>query len=48
MCLFQDYLSNTMCIGVVMGESAVGVLLRRLFRHEWMHVTGYCMLRAVP
>jgi hypothetical protein len=27
-----------MGVGVVRGESAVGVPLRRLFRHEWMDV----------
>jgi hypothetical protein len=29
-----------MCVGVVRGESAVGVPLRRLFRYEWMDVTS--------
>jgi hypothetical protein len=37
-CLFREYLSYTMGVGVVRGESAVGVPLRRLFRYEWMDV----------
>jgi hypothetical protein len=28
-----------MCVGVVRGESTVGVPLRRLFRYEWMDVS---------
>ena len=38
-CLFREYLSYAMGIGVVRRESSVGVPLRRLFRYEWMHVS---------
>jgi hypothetical protein len=30
-----------MCVGVVRGESAVGVPLRRLFPYEWMDVNYF-------
>jgi hypothetical protein len=36
--LFREYLSYAMGVGVVRGESSVGVPLRRLFRYEWMDV----------
>jgi hypothetical protein len=42
-CLFREYLSYTMGVGVVRGESAVGVPLRRLFRYEWMDVSRFMM-----
>jgi hypothetical protein len=37
-CLFREYLSYTMGVGVVRGGSAVGVPLWRLFRYERMDV----------
>jgi hypothetical protein len=46
--LFREYLSGAVVVGVVVVESAAGVPQRRLFRYDWMHVTGHmrcCGLR---
>jgi hypothetical protein len=46
-CLFREYLSYTMGVGVVGGESAVGVPLRRLFRYEWMDVIRFALQDSI-
>ena len=37
--VFREILSGAAVVGVVVVESAAGVLPRRLFRYDWMHIS---------
>lgn len=43
-CLFRGYLRYATVFCVVIVESAVGIPLRRVFRHAWMDVKGIVRL----